>query len=84
MGDPNTGVVPLMVVGGWGGHNPLSDVWLLDVTNRLWRQVLQCHVCYIHGHVCVNVVSMTQYVECYIVEPLAKIVCWDSLLWGRP
>ena len=60
MGDPNTGVVPLMVVGGWGGHNPLSDVWLLDVTNRSWRQVLQCYICYIHGHVCVNVVRMTQ------------------------
>ena len=25
--------------GGLGGRTPLSDVWLLDVTNKQWKQV---------------------------------------------
>ena len=34
----------LMVVGGWNGALALSDVWLLDVTNGLWNEVLHDNV----------------------------------------
>ena len=41
-----TGANPkLMVVGGWGdGVGVLSDVWLLDVTDGSWSEVLHAHV----------------------------------------
>ena len=35
----------MMVVGGYGGH-VLSDVWLLDVIDGLWSEVLYAHI---HG-----------------------------------
>ena len=34
----------LMVLGGGDGVHVLSDVWLLDVANRSWSEVLQAHV----------------------------------------
>ena len=43
-----TGANPaLMVVGGFGGTGDggvLSDVWLLDVTDGSWSEVLHAHV----------------------------------------
>ena len=34
----------VVVVGGAGdGLTTLSDVWLLDVTNRQWKQVCYCY-----------------------------------------
>ena len=39
-----TGDHPLvMVIGGWDGSRVFSDVWLLDVTDRLWSEVLHVH-----------------------------------------
>ena len=44
----------LMVVGGWGdGLDVLSDVWVLDVAQGLWSQVL---------HVCISAVGLTMYI----------------------
>ena len=40
----------LIVIGGWGDGNVLSDVWVLDVAQGLWSQVL---------HVCISVVGLT-------------------------
>ena len=40
-----TGANPtLMVVGGWVYVYVLSDVWLLDVTDGSWSEVLHAHV----------------------------------------
>ena len=40
-----TGANPtLMVVGGYGIGGALSDVWLLDVTDGSWSEVLHVHV----------------------------------------
>ena len=40
----------LMVVGGLSdGLNVLSDVWLLDVTNGSWSEVLHTHI-HVHVH----------------------------------
>ncbi len=33
----------LLVTGGRDDYNPLSDVWLLDVQARRWKQVLIAH-----------------------------------------
>ena len=44
----------LMVVGGLdGGYEVLSDVWVLDVAQGLWSQVL---------HVCISAVGLTIYI----------------------
>ena len=34
----------LMVVGGWDGSCVFSDVWLLDVADGSWKEVLYMHM----------------------------------------
>ena len=44
----------LIVIGGRGdGVEALSDVWVLDVAQGLWSQVL---------HVCISAVGLTMYI----------------------
>ena len=44
---------PLLMVTGGGDFGALSDVWVLDVAQGLWSQVL---------HVCISTVGLTMYV----------------------
>ena len=46
---------PLLMVicGNGGGFGVLSDVWVLDVAQGLWSQVL---------HVCISAVGLTMYI----------------------